>query len=224
MLLCYTISYETSIISSVFYIIRIVQYIVKGLKGAFSMNINEAIASNLKRLRDARGLSLEQTAQMTGVSKSMLGQIERGAVNPTISVVWKIAVGLKVSFSSLIEDRAQAATLVRTSGVEPMLMDDGRYRNYTIFPFDEQAGFELFYLELLPGARLDAEAHLAGCEEYLLLHNGALEVAVGDAVYALRGNDALRFRADEPHSYRNVGADTLGMNMLIRYARDEHSL
>ena len=48
-------------------------------------NLNLIIANNLKRIRDERKLSLDKVADLTGVSKSMLGQIERGESNPTIS-------------------------------------------------------------------------------------------------------------------------------------------
>ena len=65
-------------------------------------NINSVVADNLKRLRDERKLSLEATAKLSGVSKSMLGQIERGEANPTVSTVWKIAGGLKISFTDLM--------------------------------------------------------------------------------------------------------------------------
>lgn len=58
-------------------------------------NIGHIVAENLKRLREERKLSLDAVAKCSGVSKSMLGQIERGVTNPTISTLWKIANGLK---------------------------------------------------------------------------------------------------------------------------------
>ncbi len=51
------------------------------------MTINEAVAVNVRRERKAKGLSLDRAAKLTGVSKSMLGQIERGEQNPTDSVL-----------------------------------------------------------------------------------------------------------------------------------------
>ena len=52
-------------------------------------NIGHIVAENLKRLREERKLSLDAVAKCSGVSKSMLGQIERGVTNPTISTLWK---------------------------------------------------------------------------------------------------------------------------------------
>ena len=61
----------------------------------------------LKRVRTERGLTLEGTSELTGVSKAMLGQIERGESNPTISTLWKISTGLKLSFSELLEPKGE---------------------------------------------------------------------------------------------------------------------
>jgi transcriptional regulator with XRE-family HTH domain len=68
----------------------------------YQNDISARIASHLKSLRKSRGLSLDKTAQLTGVSKAMLGQIERGESSPTIATLWKIATGLSASFSSFI--------------------------------------------------------------------------------------------------------------------------
>src|SRR5213075_2573730 len=60
------------------------------------------VGGNLRRLRTKRGLSLERLAQLSGVSRAMLGQIELGQSAPTINVLWKIAAGLGVTFSALL--------------------------------------------------------------------------------------------------------------------------
>jgi transcriptional regulator with XRE-family HTH domain len=61
-----------------------------------------AIAENLRKVRETRGLSLDQLAELTGVSKSMLRQIETGKSSPTITTIWKIANGLRISFTALL--------------------------------------------------------------------------------------------------------------------------
>ena len=66
-------------------------------------NLNLIIGNKLKDIRNKRNLSLDEVAKLTGVSKAMLGQIERGQSNPTVSTLWKIATGLKVSFSLFID-------------------------------------------------------------------------------------------------------------------------
>ena len=69
------------------------------------MQLNEIIAMNLKRLRAERGLSLGKLSELSGVSKVMLSQIEKGESSPTINTLWKIANGLQVSYTKLIDRR-----------------------------------------------------------------------------------------------------------------------
>ena len=67
-------------------------------------NLTTKISNTLKLLRSQRGWSLDVTSEKTGVSKAMLGQIERGESSPTISTLWKIASGFDVSFSLFVEN------------------------------------------------------------------------------------------------------------------------
>ena len=69
--------------------------------------LDKNIAFNLKRIRKSKNMSLDMLAERTGVSKSMLGQIERGVSNPTVSTIGKIVDGLKVPFEQLIYDRQE---------------------------------------------------------------------------------------------------------------------
>ncbi len=62
-------------------------------------SIEKQVAENIKRLRKVRNYSLDQLSSMTGVSKGMLAQIEKGSSSPTITTLWKIANGLQVSFT-----------------------------------------------------------------------------------------------------------------------------
>lgn len=181
------------------------------------MDVRQSVAENLKQLRERRGLSLEATAGLTGVSKSMLGQIERAEVNPTISVVWKIAVGLKVSFTSLVEPPQRDAQVWPGEQLEPLIEDDGRYFAYPVFPFDASRGFEQYRIVLKPSAKLNAQPHMKGTEEYLLIFEGILRVTVDAQTYILSKGDGVRFRADVPHCYENVGNEMVSLSMLIRY-------
>ncbi|MHC8521501.1 helix-turn-helix domain-containing protein [Rossellomorea sp. H39__3] len=81
------------------------------------------IGDNIRKIRKERGLSLDQVADRTGVSKAMIGQIERDDSNPTVATLWKIANGLKVSFSSLLEAPAADVAIIDYKDVEPVLED-----------------------------------------------------------------------------------------------------
>jgi transcriptional regulator with XRE-family HTH domain len=181
-------------------------------------NLNKLIGENLKRLRSETGLSLDAVAKLSGVSKSMLGQIERGEVNPTISTVWRIANGLKVSFTSLVSRARPESEVVRRADLEPLVESDGRVRNYPVFPFDAERGFETYAVEIDPAGYLQADAHPGGTEEFITLLTGEMTVRVGDDEHTLGAGDSIRFRADVPHAYHNPGRDVARTVMVIHYA------
>ena len=95
-------------------------------------NLNQIIAANLKELRKKKGLSLEQVSVLTSISKSMLSQLERGEVNPTISTVYKLALGLKVPVTAFTASRPRPFTSSNKHQLSPLTGDDGRYRLYPI--------------------------------------------------------------------------------------------
>ena len=77
------------------------------------MDLGQQIGANLKQLRTERGLTLGQLSSLAGISKAMLSELEKGNANPTINTLWKIANGLKVPYTRLMEGAEPPATLVR---------------------------------------------------------------------------------------------------------------
>jgi transcriptional regulator with XRE-family HTH domain len=175
------------------------------------------VAQNLKKLREEKKLSLDKLAELTGVSKSMLGQIERGGSSPTIATVWKIANGLKVSFTSLLETPQSDTTLLHQADISPLLEDNGKYRLFPFFPIEEGRRFEVYSIEIDPGGQLSAEAHPQGTQEFLTLFEGELTVRVDQQDYVLAQGDSIRFRADRPHAYQNSGQGLVKLSMVIHY-------
>lgn len=180
------------------------------------MDINSAVARQAKSAREARKLTLDAAAATTGVSRSMLAQIEKGDVNPTISVLWKIAKGYKVSFTSLVDDSIDAKEFIPCA--EPLTdQGNGKYRNYPTFPFDDKKMFEMYRIVIDPGGALESMPHLDASEEYVTVFSGALEICVGDEAYELKLGDSLRFNADMKHSYKNISNEPVQLSMLISY-------
>ncbi|WP_219835703.1 helix-turn-helix domain-containing protein [Paenibacillus sp. R14(2021)] len=179
--------------------------------------IHKKIGKNLQNIRKARSLSLDQVAELTGVSKAMLGQIERGDSNPTISILWKIVNGLHISFTSLIEDNVPKVTHIRLDEIEPFLEADGNYRAFPIVPFEQKKQFEIYTVEIDVGCTYASEAHYEGVEEYILMISGELQLRIQDDAYALKAGDAIHFSADQPHVYVNIADEKTKFNTIICY-------
>lgn len=183
------------------------------------MDINRTVAINVKKARESAGLTLDGAASLTGVSRSMLAQIEKGDVNPTITVLWKIANGYKISFTSMMEEKAAASQIIRADTAVPLLEDEGRYINYPVFSFDKDRRFETYRIEIAAFGHLEAQPHLRGTEEYITVFEGVVEITVKNGVFLLERGDSIRFQADEFHGYRNPAKKKAALSMIIFYGR-----
>ncbi|WP_299740074.1 helix-turn-helix domain-containing protein [Rossellomorea sp. y25] len=175
------------------------------------------IGDNIRKIRRERGFSLEQMAERTGVSKAMIGQIERGDSNPTVAILWKIANGLKVSFSSLIEKPSNQISIIHYQDVQPVLEDNGNYIVYPIFPFDPLKKWESYRVEMKPGCLYRNEGHTKGVEEYITVLSGKIALKIGEETYELTEGSSIRFAADSGHEYVNDSGETAVCQMVIYY-------
>lgn len=180
-------------------------------------NLNYIIAENLKKHREEKKLSLDNVSKLSGVSKSMLGQIERGEVNPTVSTVWKIANGLKISFTELMSRPEIDIEIVDKAQIQPLIEDEGRFRNFPVFPFDNTRRFEMYSLEIDAGGKLEAEAHPLGTQEFITVFSGEAAISLNGENYIVGKGNSIRFKADSPHSYVNIGHETCSLSMVIYY-------
>jgi transcriptional regulator with XRE-family HTH domain len=182
-------------------------------------NLNLLVATNLKKIREERKLSLDHVAQMTGVSKSMLGQIERGESNPTVTTLWKIAKGLKISFTELMRTAQGDAVIIKKDSMEHLVEDNGKYRLYPYFPYENEREFEMYGVEIEKGGYLSADAHGEGTEEFITVFDGELTIRVKEEEFTVYAGDSIRFKADKPHSYHNSGDKLTRLSMVIYYSR-----
>lgn len=186
--------------------------------GGFVLDINLTIANNIKNAREERKLTLDSAASITGVSRSMLTQIEKGDVNPTISILWKIANGYKISFTSLMEKLGENDIFIPCTS--PITEEaNSKYYNFPTFPFDDEKLFEMYRIVIEVDGYLEAQPHLAFSEEYITVFEGSVEIMLENTRYILNQGDSLRFKADQKHSYRNIGDKTASLSMLISYGK-----
>lgn len=171
----------------------------------------------LKRVRFERSLTLEETSSLTGVSKAMLGQIERGESNPTISILWKISTGLRISFSELLGSETNNFEAVSIEDMEPVYESDGKMILYDVFPFNPVSGFEYFYIKLLPGAKHASTPHQNSTEEFIVVTKGTLEMFVEDQVFKLAAPAALSFKSNKNHTYSNPYDEEVILQSIVKY-------
>ncbi|AXU95539.1 XRE family transcriptional regulator [Erwinia persicina] len=179
-------------------------------------SLQHHLANVLRVRRSERGWSLTRAAQETGVSKAMLGQIERAESSPTIATLWKIATGFNLPFSVFIAPEAADVTAPRRQlrGYPPA---ESVMQAVPLFPFDPALSFEMLVIDLAAGASSESAAHEAGVVEHVIVIEGALDVQVEGGWKSLAAGEGLRFQADRPHAYRNPGNVPVCFHDLIHY-------
>jgi len=180
--------------------------------------IHVKIGKNLARIRKSRGLSLDQMAEQTSVSKGMLAQIEKGTTNPTISTIWKIANGLRLSFTSLLQEEPSNVSIVHYRDIDPLVEEDGAFRSYPLFPYDVRTKIEMYVVEMETGCVHLSDAHNPGVEEYITIEEGCLDLQIAGDRYSLTAGQAIRFSADTPHTYMNMSDTRTRYLVTISYS------
>ena len=175
-----------------------------------SDNMKSSVALQLKKIRQQKSLSLDAVAALTGVSKAMLGQIERQESSPTIATLWKISSGLGVSFSSFFT--------IPNVGVNAAahFPDDPNMQVKTLFPFMADTALEMFEITLLNHHQQLSSAHQQGVIEHVYVVSGCLSVLADGEWKEIHEGESMRFYADQPHGYHGV-TDVAVFQNIIRY-------
>ncbi|MEB8114567.1 helix-turn-helix domain-containing protein [Staphylococcus saprophyticus] len=179
--------------------------------------INDIIAENLKLYRKQNGYSLEHLSYLTEVSKTMLGQIERKESIPTITTLWKIANGLKVSFTELTQENDEIIRKITLNDIQPLASEDNKYQIYPYFKFDIEKKFESYMVLIEPGGTMSGEPHGSGTMEYITVFDGTLTLILADEQFIIKENESIKFNANMFHNYANNHDTTIRINMVIHY-------
>ena len=158
------------------------------------------LPARLKEARRVQGLSLDAVAKLSGVSRSMVSQIERGESSPTIATLWNLTKALQVDFAGLLEEQGSAHIEVLRAADVPQIEARGTGCTIRILSAPEDAGtHEVYELRFVEGGMLDSQAHRRGAREHLTVIEGQLEVTSGGAIDLVRLGDTARYAADVPH-------------------------
>jgi len=161
----------------------------------------------LERLR--RRLSLQELEARTGVSRSMLSEVERGSKVPTVLVLDRIATGLDTSLARLFGDERAARVVVLRSGDHDTAHDPSwGWERRILSPVLPGVEFELMRTTI-PGG-VDAgefAAHAPGSREYLAMERGVLRLTLDGVAHQLRAGDSIYYAGDCRHAFANPGSE-----------------
>ena len=171
--------------------------------------IERRVAARLKELRAKRGLTLDELAKRSGVSRSMISLIERAESSPTASVLDKLAASLGVTLASLFaeEERASAAPVARRAEQPAWRDPETGYIRRNLSPPAFPSPIELVEVVLPPGVRVayDSGSRAARVDQQVWVLEGAIEITTGATVHRLAAGDCLAMQVDRPTAFRNRG-------------------
>ena len=178
------------------------------------------VGDNLRRVRSSRGLSLERLALLSGVSRSMLNQIELGKSVPTIKTLFRLTGALELPFAALMAapGAPSGTRVLRRASSKTLSSQDGSFTTRALFPFEGGRKLEFYELRLAAASAEHADAHAAGTRENLVVVQGALDLTVGNEQHHLAKGDSVVFVADVPHVYANPGTVPALMYLVMSYA------
>lgn len=178
------------------------------------------IGERLRYFRQQRHLTLEDLAELTGVSKPMIGQIERGTSNPTVSTLWKIAAGLQIPFASFLTTNPS----IKINKVEEQPFftdDDDLFEVYNTFS-SPGIPFELYRVRLLPGCKHFSEQSGAGTLKSITVLSGRLTVKIGEEQpFTIDQGDSVSFTTDICQVFENASDKLCEINMAIYYSSNQ---
>ncbi|WP_430789873.1 helix-turn-helix domain-containing protein [Actinoplanes sp. G11-F43] len=164
------------------------------------------IAAALRRERDRAGISLTELARRAGLAKSTLSQLESGSGNPSIETLWALGVALGIPFSRLIEPPPSPVRVVR-AGSSPRVRAEGAdFYGTLLTAAVPGVRRDVYVLELEQGARRDADPHIPGSVEHLVVSAGRMRVGPVDELVEVGPGDYVTFPGDVPHSYQALEA------------------
>jgi transcriptional regulator with XRE-family HTH domain len=175
------------------------------------------LGGRVRESRRRRGLTLEELAELSGVSRAMISKLERGEKNPTLVVAAKLAEGLGVTLSQLagMEERREVVVVPRE---RRMVMRDPEtgFERQLLSPNFVGRGVEFIRNEIPEGSTSgEFPPHRRGVEEHIVVERGSLRAILAGEEYLLREGDALYFEADVPHRFDNADAGKCSYYLVI---------
>lgn len=192
------------------------------------MNLDEKsvppIGKNIQKMRKQKQFTLDTLAERSGVSKSMLSQIESGKVNPTVATVWKIARGLGVELDALLKGmdrslkkfdvfRKESTTILDTTEKGPHIR--------VLSPIEMAEDLEIYLLEFDRDTALYSRPHEPKSEEYLTVLEGKVRVRAGNNEAELSAGDFIIYNCDIEHSIENLNDAPSRIHMIVRFFKPQ---
>lgn len=184
--------------------------------GADIAQVSLAVATRIRNWRKEKKLSLDELSRRASVSKGMLVEIEKGAANPSIAILCKLAAALGVSVADIVNVSSEPRVHVIEAAAIPVLWQgpQGGYAQLLAGTSGPDM-IELWQWVMHPGERFTSPGHPAGTFELLHVTEGGLTLTVEETVTQVTAGASAVAKTEAAHGYANEGENVLRFTMTV---------
>lgn len=167
----------------------------------------------LRRVRENKGITLKEVAEKAGVSESLVSQIERNKVSPSLETLIKIAEVIQIDFDYLFQElkRKNKIEVVRKGQRNIVKKQQVSLELLSVLErdADQKSAIEAFIIKLAPQGRRGSQEYGHPGREFGYILRGRASLKYGDEMLKLKAGDAVTFSSDIPHILENDGTEEL---------------
>ncbi|MEW6666814.1 MAG: XRE family transcriptional regulator [Thermodesulfobacteriota bacterium] len=171
------------------------------------------VGQRVKKVREARGLTLQDVSKRTDIDVSSLSRIEDGSLAPPLGMIIRLAKALEMRMGYFISgDEERAYTVVRRKDRKVVSRYDskkGKYYGYefeSLAPYKKDRHMEPFLVTLEP-AKTEHERSTHDGQEFIYVLAGRMEVRLGDERHVLEPGDSIYYDSTVPHLVKCHGEE-----------------
>ncbi len=187
-------------------------------KGEAMNEVHTKIGENLKNIRKQRSLTIDQLAEISGVSKSMISEIERGIRNPSITTIWNLANSLKKPLNYFLTGADKDSPNIYRIDSGSRIDGDG-YSFNPLMDFDEAKKIEIYYNTYQPGCVTEDSNHFEGVEEFVLVSTGKLLLHLENGDFQAEEGEVIHFNGNRTHHFSNPGDTVTNVFTIMYYGK-----
>lgn len=172
------------------------------------LDLENAIGERMRQLRMKRGMTLDELASASAVSRAMISRIERAEASPTAPLLARICAALGQSLSSFFAVAEEGGSPLARRDAQPVWRDpEIGYQRRSVNSPGAGSPVDIVEVEFPPGARASFPPQQAsrGMSQHVWLFDGALEMTTADGLFRLAPGDCLFMNVGEGHSFHNPG-------------------
>jgi transcriptional regulator with XRE-family HTH domain len=165
------------------------------------------LGKKIRDLRLRRGLTVQQLAEASGLSKGFISQVENDRTSPSLATLGDVARALETSVAYLVVEEEQMLHVVRAQDRRSVSVG-GNTSRVEVLSAHPKRNLELLLAELPPGMSAGDKRHYHHGEECLLCLEGTISIACGDRIEVLAAGDSCHYDGRVPHAIENCGTST----------------